>query len=216
MKLTLIFIILCSRLFAASNGLRGLVTDAHGLPVAGASVYLDMKGDTEVTVSDLQGRYAFAAIADGAYQLQAWSATDASTTLQVLLSGGASRDQNLLLSGENRCIPMTMRISPLNSPENNVASYRFDIDTESADPAKPLDDAQVEAVLVSMKAGEYQVVMTRPGSAYVGTVAVLNTTTTQGLETRLVDTGGMEIAGGDYIQALSDQASLGHATFTRL
>ncbi len=180
--------------------LLGEVSDSLGLPSAGASVYLEAPGRTEVTVSDLQGRYAFKGLEPGAYTLRVFGGEESFLLEGLELGAGMEQrlDPVLKRQGGDRGIKVRVKAVTVN-PAEDGAEYRFALEAAQ----EPLAHPGLARLLAALPAGEYDIVITRPGMAYVGGVLVFD----QGLGRKRVSyVGGLAIQGSDFIQAVSSQA----------
>lgn len=201
-----LFLMLSQGLWAGSNSLQGQIQDAQGLPVAGAAVYLDGREAALVTVTDLHGGYAFTGLEDGDYKVRAWEGLRASASQQLSLRGGSSQFHQARLDRATRLLPLTLKIRP-SSGEAESRTLSLELDATMT-ASEALESGAVAAYLATLKGGEYELVMAWPGLAYVGTCVVLkDQAASGGQRARVLHTGGMEIAGNDFVEALSEQAS---------
>ena len=214
MKLAFVFLLLSAGLFAGANSLSGVVTSSHGIPMAGAAVYLQGRQGAQVTVSDLQGAYAFVALEDGDYQLSAWQGDKRSEAGALSLRGATAKKWDASLSLTSATLSGKLEIRAL---KGVAAPISLALPLQAGlSAAQALEGAAAQAALKALPGGEYEVVLSWPGLAYVGTCLVLCHATDAGLQKSIVHTSGMEIGGSDFIQALSEQASLGDSSSERL
>jgi hypothetical protein len=214
MKFAFALLLLHSSLFAGANSLSGVVTSSHGVPVAGAALYLEGRQGVQVTVSDLQGAYAFVGLEDGDYQLSAWDAEKRSEAGQISLRGATSKKWDAALSVDAATVSGKLEIRAI---KGTAAPISVPLRLEAGmNAAQALEGQAAQAAFKALAGGEYEVVLSRPGLAYVGTCLVLCRSAGAEIEKSVVHTSGMEIAGSDFIQALSEQASSGASSSERL
>jgi hypothetical protein len=214
-SLALAFAFCLHPLLAGQNSLKGSIWDAQGLPLAGATVYLAAADGTQVTVSDLQGGYAFQGLADGAYRLQAWAGARQSVEAPVSLASGAAQSQDAVVAEAPETLTLALKLSQIKGGQ--AAPLSLNLQVEAGDVAGELAAClPLEGALEGLQSGEYEIVAAWPGAAYVGTCSIFPSAGEQGNTLRVVHTSGMEIAGADYIQALSEQALANVAPSGRL
>ena len=208
MKTLVLALLFTTSLHAEKNSVVGNIIGTTGLPVAGATVYLEGgSGPAQVTVSDLLGAYAFVAVDDGDYQLKAWAGGACSSGESLHLAGEVLRLKNLKLLQKNTRTTLTLKLSPAHGAHENPAVLHFLVDAR-AQARDILDSVEILGALKGLEAGEYEVVMSKPGAAYVGSCLVLAFEGPEGRTKQVLQTSGMEIAGVDFLQALSEQATL--------
>jgi hypothetical protein len=208
MKLLAFLSLISCSLFAGSNSVSGLVLNELGLPVPGATLYLQTGANTQVTVSDLHGNYIFKSVDDGSYKLEAWAQDRVSASSVMELHGGMMKSQDTILSEPISTMPVSLKASPTDKSKGSSKTFNFDIDPSCATLDDTLDDKAVETALSSLSSGEYEIIITKPGSAYVGTCMIFHDGGVQGAHSSVVHTSGMEIAGADFIDAISDQVAI--------
>jgi len=116
----------------ANGAVEGMVTDALNRPLAGASVVLKTSGGVEAgrRTSGDDGRFAFEAIAPGAYSLSAEKSGFQAATAVVRVSSGAGATAALVLASAE---PLDVKVSAARldrarnslSPKTGSSQYTF-------------------------------------------------------------------------------------------
>jgi hypothetical protein len=202
---TLVFSLFCllSQVQAQAASLAGTVQGKDGLPIAGAAVYLQGKEGILVTVSGLQGQYKFENLAAGSYLFKAYQGANSSLPKALLFTDHSKLSEKILLNKTESVHALSMKVRNLG--QGSLLSLEYRLESPVAGSGMLLQDAQVSALLKTLAKGEYEVVLAKPGKAYVGTVLVLG-------EGSFVATSGEEIAGADFVEAISSQASLAESS----
>ena len=195
------------------NTLSGMVLNQAGLPEAGVSVYLEGPGGPHVTVSDLQGAYAFKQLEDGIYILKAWSQSHSSLPNAVMVFRDQEQTSQVTLDQSEVELPARLKIQPLKDGRANLAEGReLSLSLKQSEKTHPLSAPEVTQALQALETGDYEIVLSAPGLAYVGTVSIRR----DGSQATVVHANGMEIGSSYFIQAISEQATLPDAVSSRL
>ncbi len=199
MKLAILLILFSGSLFAGPGSLGGTVRLPGGEAISGASVYVTHGNKTLVTVSDLDGKYHFELEA-GDYEIQAWSGNLNSKSGAFSIKAGTESQQNLELAATSGEIPVSLKISPLDRPGFfKTIQLKF---APSPLTWPPLESEPLQSALADVDDGDYEVLVSRPGSVFVGTCRVYSAV--DGSK-RILQIDGLEISGEDYVHALALQ-----------
>ena len=202
--LSLYFVMmLCSPSLPADRaqpaGLQGVVYDSGKQPLAGVSLYLKNGKMTLVTVSDLQGRYVFPETEAGRYKLSAFLGDRFGEWKGLDLAGERQKELDLVISRRAKSLPVTLKLIP-QQELSKTQEMVFSRDPEEELDFTLLQRADIESALRALSQGSYELVLSSPGAVYVGAFSV-----SQG---HVLHTSGMAVAGNDFLEAISDQATL--------
>jgi len=139
MKTTLIFLILvfATNVFAqSSSSITGTVTDERGAKISGAKVTLTFESGAELTTATNQaGSYEFAKLKPGAYLLK----------IEAKGFSVFTSEQLQLARGENKTIPVELRVAAINANVVVTATGTAQRADEVAKVVSTLDAQQIEA-----------------------------------------------------------------------
>jgi hypothetical protein len=208
MKILILLACCASPLVAGSFQVSGSVVDSAGLPVRGAVIYLQGDSASQATISDPDGKYDFRGVPEGSYSEKASFASQVSSSGAIQVQGSNLAAPQIVLTKTLSLVPITLKVSPLNCKGPDTLTFDFNIDPDCASGDDSFHDAEIESALLQLKGGEYELIITKPNSTYVGTCLVLNNAGPDLPQGRVVHTSGMEITSDEYDQAFASIATL--------
>lgn len=198
MKLLTLLSLMPCLLFGGNNSLSGVARDLNGVAVPGATIYVSDSLGTLVSVSDLSGKYNFTELPDGNYSVQAWAGEHESCTERISLKGGIHKFQDAELSTKPAEVPVTLKITSMFGLAR-TQTIQLQLPLESVQ-GSPFQSERLRSALAAYVPGEYEVILSKPGSVFVGTCLIYPGHAAENL---VLQTNGMEISGEDYVHALA-------------
>ena len=216
MKNILTAFILTVFLFSAAVAeaalIKGRVVDEkNGELLAGASVYLEGNGFRHVTVTNMKGEYEFSGMKDGHYSLNGFHQQRQSQSAMVSLMNDQIIEMNLEISKKSQGMEVRIKVETLDfDAEDAQIANTSVIVSDDVNKDELVFNPAVGDILKELPRGEYEVVVSTPGFAYVGAIEVVSDKTSE--KTMVVHINGMTMHAGDYLEASGSQVQAGFST----